>query len=393
MARPANRLPALSLLLLLLLLPPPLLSLEAGHLRPTEGRLMKNCIPARRKCQADLTCNTSYHHLKSCTFGISTPTLPEDCLEAAQHLRNSPLRNCTCHRHRKNQTACLDIYSTVLRAHSLGGYELDASPSEDDTVTSEHWETKLSKLKMFKPDADFCLQFATLCTFDRKCDQLRKAYGKVCSGTHCQRQDCLQQLFAFFEEAPELLAQGILLCPCEPSDLSCGQRRRNTIAPSCALPSETPNCLELLHICNLDKQCRSRLDAFQTHCHPMDILGTCATEQSRCVQAYMGLIGTAMTPNFVSNISASVALSCTCRGSGNQQEDCEQLEKSFSHNPCLMDAIAVKMHLHKQLLSKNKTDNSTSPVMERQNLALRPRPWMPSLFSCILTLILLPSFC
>ncbi|XP_066128691.1 GDNF family receptor alpha-3 isoform X2 [Saccopteryx bilineata] len=360
MARPANRLPALSLLLLLLLLPP-LLSLEAGHLRPTEGRLMKNCIPARRKCQADLACNTSYHHLKSCTFGISTPTLPEDCLEAAQHLRNSPLRNCTCHRHRKNQTACLDIYSTVLRAHSL--------------------------------DADFCLQFATLCTFDRKCDQLRKAYGKVCSGTHCQRQDCLQQLFAFFEEAPELLAQGILLCPCEPSDLSCGQRRRNTIAPSCALPSETPNCLELLHICNLDKQCRSRLDAFQTHCHPMDILGTCATEQSRCVQAYMGLIGTAMTPNFVSNISASVALSCTCRGSGNQQEDCEQLEKSFSHNPCLMDAIAVKMHLHKQLLSKNKTDNSTSPVMGRQNLALRPWPWMPSLLSCTLTLILLPSFC
>lgn len=42
-----------------------------------------------------------------------------------------------------------------------------------------------------------------------------------------------------------------------------------------------------------------------------------------------------MTPNFVSNVSASIALSCTCRGSGNLQEECEQLEESFSRNPCL----------------------------------------------------------
>lgn len=47
--------------------------------------------------------------------------------------------------------------------------------------------------------------------------------------------------------------------------------------------------------------------------------------------------GTAMTPNFVSNVNASVALSCTCRGSGNLQEECEQLEQSFSHNPCLSE--------------------------------------------------------
>lgn len=47
--------------------------------------------------------------------------------------------------------------------------------------------------------------------------------------------------------------------------------------------------------------------------------------------------GTTMTPNFVSNINASVALSCTCRGSGNLQEECERLEESFSHNPCLSE--------------------------------------------------------
>ena len=44
-----------------------------------------------------------------------------------------------------------------------------------------------------------------------------------------------------------------------------------------------------------------------------------------------------MTPNFVSNVNASVALSCTCRGSGNLQEECERLEESFSRNPCLSE--------------------------------------------------------
>lgn len=45
--------------------------------------------------------------------------------------------------------------------------------------------------------------------------------------------------------------------------------------------------------------------------------------------------GTAMTPNFISKVNTTVALGCTCRGSGNLQDECEQLEKSFSQNPCL----------------------------------------------------------
>ncbi|KAK1343335.1 hypothetical protein QTO34_016114 [Cnephaeus nilssonii] len=350
-----------------------------GDPLPTEGRLMNSCIQARRKCQANPTCNAAYHHLSSCTSSVSTPSPAEepsvslDCLEAAQHLRNSSLMSCTCHRRMKNQTACLDIYWTVHPARSLGDYDLDVSPYED-TVTRKPWKMDISKLSILKPgveasrdyDSDLCLKFAMLCTLNDKCDRLRMAYGEACSsGPHCRRPTCLQQLRAFFEKASEPHAQGLLLCPCAPSDLGCGQRRRNTIAPSCALPPGTPNCLELRRLCHSDRLCRSRLADFQTHCHPMDILGTCATEQSRCLQAYMGMIGTAMTPNFISNVNASVALSCTCRGSGNLQEECERLEESFSHNPCLMEAIAVKMRLHSQLFSQDWS-YSTLPVMERQ---------------------------
>lgn len=108
----------------------------------------------------------------------------------------------------------------------------------------------------FPPDSDLCLKFAMLCTLNDKCDRLRKAYGEACSGPHCQRQVCLRQLLTFFEKAAEPHAQGLLLCPCAPNDRGCGERRRNTIAPSCALPPVAPNCLELRRLCFSDPLCR-----------------------------------------------------------------------------------------------------------------------------------------
>uniref|UniRef100_A0A2K5ID97 GDNF/GAS1 domain-containing protein n=1 Tax=Colobus angolensis palliatus TaxID=336983 RepID=A0A2K5ID97_COLAP len=329
---------------------PHLVSPFTGDPLPTESRLMNSCLQARRKCQADPICSAAYHHLDSCTSSISTPlpseepSVPADCLEAAQQLRNSSLIGCMCHRRMKNQVACLDIYWTVHRARNL--------------------------------DSDLCLKFAMLCTLNDKCDRLRKAYGEACSGPHCQRHVCLKQLLTFFEKAAEPHAQGLLLCPCAPNDRGCGERRRNTIAPSCALPPVAPNCLELRRLCFSDPLCRYVIWEDRV--------------------AYLGLIGeaggTAMTPNFVSNVNTSVALSCTCRGSGNLQEECEQLEGFFSHNPCLTEAIAAKMHFHSQLFYQD-WPHPTFAVMAHQNenRALRSQPWVPSLFSCTLPLILLLS--
>uniref|UniRef100_G1SV21 GDNF family receptor alpha-3 n=1 Tax=Oryctolagus cuniculus TaxID=9986 RepID=G1SV21_RABIT len=364
-----------------------LISPSPGEPLPTESRFMNSCIQARRKCQANPTCKAAYDHLGSCTTSLNTllpseePAVPAECLEAVQQLKNSSLIGCTCHRRMKHQTACLDIYWTVHPARSPGDYELDVSPYED-TVTSKPWKMNLSKLNMLKPGLLFS-NFAMLGLLNEK----------LVRGPAANASLCLEQLRAFFEKAAEPHAQGLLLCPCAPTDLGCGERRRNTIAPSCALPRVASNCLELRRLCLSDPLCRSRLADFQTHCHPMDILGTCATEQSRCLRAYLGLIGTAMTPNFVSNVNTSVALSCTCRGSGNLQEECERLEASFSHNPCLSEyAMTAKMRFHSQFFSQNGAD-STFSVMEHQNQspALRPQPWVPLLFSCTLILILLLS--
>uniref|UniRef100_A0A8I6A5Y2 GDNF family receptor alpha 3 n=1 Tax=Rattus norvegicus TaxID=10116 RepID=A0A8I6A5Y2_RAT len=374
--------PPLVILLLVLSL---WLPLGTGNSLPTENRLVNSCTQARKKCEANPACKAAYQHLDSCTPSLSSP-LPSGesatsaaCLEAAQQLRNSSLIDCRCHRRMKHQATCLDIYWTVHPVRSLGDYELDVSPYED-TVTSKPWKMNLSKLSMLKPDSDLCLKFAMLCTLNDKCDRLRKAYGEACSGIRCQRHLCLAQLRSFFEKAAESHAQGLLLCPCAPEDAGCGERRRNTIAPSCALPSVAPNCLDLRSFCRADPLCRSRLMDFQTHCHPMDILGTCATEQSRCLRAYLGLIGTAMTPNFISKVNTTVALGCTCRGSGNLQDECEQLEKSFSQNPCLMEAIAAKMRFHRQLFSQDWADSTFSVMQQQQPCSEAPAQATRSVF-------------
>lgn len=104
----------------------PGLSPFLGYYLPTEGRLMNSCLQARRKCQANPTCNATYHYLSSCASSRSIPSpaeepsVPKDCMEAAQQLRNSSLMSCTCHRRMKNQATCLDIYWTVHPARSLG---------------------------------------------------------------------------------------------------------------------------------------------------------------------------------------------------------------------------------------------------------------------------------
>lgn len=50
-------------------------------------------------------------------------------------------------------------------------------------------------------------------------------------------------------------------------------------------------------------------------------------------------VGTIMTPNYISNSSSDVSLSCKCEGSGNQWQDCLRLQQMFTHNNCLREFV------------------------------------------------------
>ncbi|XP_006803760.1 GDNF family receptor alpha-2-like [Neolamprologus brichardi] len=86
----------------------------------------------------------------------------------------------------------------------------------------------------------------------------------------------------------------------------------------------------------------SRLADFLNNCQPSHLTASGCLKDSAglCLRAYAGLIGTIMTPNYISNSSADVSLWCNCEGSGNQWQECLKLQRIFTHNSCLRNSIS-----------------------------------------------------
>ncbi|KAM6163798.1 GDNF family receptor alpha-4 [Rhynchocyon petersi] len=191
-----------------------------------------------------------------------------------------------------------------------------------------------------------CVEAAEACTVDTRCQRLRTAYVAQCleraSPGGCARARCRRALRHFFAHGPPALTLALLFCPCV--DPACAERRRQTFVPDCAFQSPglaPPSCLTPLEACEHSAACRPRLQAFQTSCAPVPVAPDgCPPERDpHCRRAYAGLVGTAITPNYVDNSSASVAPWCDCRASGNRLEECEAFRGLFTKNLCLDRAI------------------------------------------------------
>uniref|UniRef100_A0A8C0S7W2 GDNF/GAS1 domain-containing protein n=1 Tax=Canis lupus familiaris TaxID=9615 RepID=A0A8C0S7W2_CANLF len=211
----------------------------------------------------------------------------------------------------------------------------------------------------------------------------------------CPRARCRRALRRFFSRGPPALTHALLFCPC--ANAPCAERRRQTFVPACAFSGPgpaPPSCLAPLDACEHSRICRCRrwvgrgggprsgpgcwgcvggpagagagcdgaggdgrgrapsspppvaprrprLLAFQASCAPAPgAPDGCLLDQApRCLRAYAGLVGTAVTPNYVDNASARVAPWCDCGASGNRREECEAFRGLFTRNRCLDDAI------------------------------------------------------
>uniref|UniRef100_A0A8C3QXD6 GDNF family receptor alpha-2 n=1 Tax=Cyanoderma ruficeps TaxID=181631 RepID=A0A8C3QXD6_9PASS len=88
---------------------------------------------------------------------------------------------------------------------------------------------------------------------------------------------------------------------------------------------------------------RSRLADFHTNCQAtFQSLTSCPGDNFQaCLGSYVGLIGFDITPNYVDASTTSITISpwCSCKGSGNMEEECEKFLRDFTENPCLRNAI------------------------------------------------------
>ncbi|XP_063045894.1 GDNF family receptor alpha-4-like isoform X2 [Engraulis encrasicolus] len=318
----------------------------------------------RRSCLDQRQCRHLYDQLDACVENQASGTLePEErqgCLEVQSALLQVKrhLLDCRCQRGSRKEERCLRIYWTFRFPQ---GYDDIESSPYDDIEEELRRSLDIHRIASFvtaslSPSLDgqsACLKAAQDCGVFEKCGALRSEYALACTkpagegSDHCNRQRCHRTLRRFLERVPEDYSLPLLFCPC--ADPLCGERRRKTIVPSCSHEDHErgrqPNCLHLRGLCLKDDLCKARLADFQHHCQPSPLSFSpsgCAREsRAMCLKAYTGLIGTLMTPNYVSNSSMDVSLWCNCEGSGNHWEDCQHFQRIFTQNTCLSSSIST----------------------------------------------------
>uniref|UniRef100_A0A3P8WWB1 GDNF/GAS1 domain-containing protein n=1 Tax=Cynoglossus semilaevis TaxID=244447 RepID=A0A3P8WWB1_CYNSE len=303
------------------------------------------------------SCMVLFRLLEYCTAEEAVSPLSSDarleCLEGQNSLQQyRPLQVCKCQRGSRREEHCLRVYWTVRFA----AYdEYDVSPYEELEVNLvRNIEMSHMASIMAGGGTNQCLKAAQDCGLYEKCGSLRSEYVVACtkratsSENNCNRQKCHKALRRFLERVPEEYSFALLFCPC--SDTLCGERRRKTIVPSCSYEENVrgeeragkPNCLSLQSYCSKDELCRSRFADFQHNCQPSPQSASGCVKESRaiCLKAYAGLIGTIMTPNYVSNSSTEVSQWCTCDGSGNELHSCQRILRMFTSNICLRESTS-----------------------------------------------------
>uniref|UniRef100_A0A8V0Z9I8 GDNF family receptor alpha-2 n=1 Tax=Gallus gallus TaxID=9031 RepID=A0A8V0Z9I8_CHICK len=313
-------------------------------------RVPVDCIRANKLCAAEGSCSSRYRTLRQCLAGRDRNTMlaNKECQAALEVLQESPLYDCRCKRGMRKEIQCLQVYWSI---------HLGLAEGMDPATNSK---------------SNHCLDAAKACNLNDNCKRLRSGYISTCSKEisateHCSRRKCHKALRQFFDNVPSEYTYRLLFCSCK--DQACAERRRQTIVPFCSYEDkEKPNCLDLRNVCRADHLCRSRLADFHANCQAsFQSLTSCPGDNYQaCLGSYTGLIGFDMTPNYVDASTTSITISpwCSCKGSGNLEEECEKFLRDFTENPCLRNAIQA---------FGNGTDVNLSPKNPSPPITMLPK--------------------
>ncbi|XP_061673702.1 GDNF family receptor alpha-2-like isoform X1 [Syngnathoides biaculeatus] len=362
-----------------------------------------DCIQASDMCNQNPQCSSRYRVMRQCLVGKEKEAMLDnnrECQAALEVLLVSPLYDCRCKRGMKKELQCLQNYWTIHMGLTEGGDVDDSSPYEPVAPGRHQDAFRLASIssgmltvapKGFHcADAERtcnpCLDAAKACNLNGTCKRHRSAYIATCSkedpnkGETCSKKRCHKALRLFLDRVPTEFSHRLLFCPCQTE--GCAERRRQTIVPDCSYKEkEKPNCLELRTVCRQDSLCRSRLADFMTNCRSIPpTVSTCPNQDNHqaCLASYTRLIGTDMTPNYVDSSFSHWTISpwCTCKGSGNQEEECANFLRSFTDNTCLRNAIQAFGYGLDYMASKNASvpDPSVTAKTGSDRLAATTEP-------------------
>ncbi|KAG7480709.1 hypothetical protein MATL_G00059160 [Megalops atlanticus] len=324
-----------------------------------------DCVKASDMCNQNSQCSSRYRIMRQCLVGRDRNTMlaNKECQAALEVLQESPLYDCHCKRGMKKELQCLQNYWSIHMGLTEGEEFYETSPYEPVTVRlsdvfrlasiisgMDSATVKGNHCSDSGKPCNPCLDATKACNLNDTCKRQRSFYISTCNKATpmqqapepCNRKRCHKALRQFFDRVQTEYSYRLLFCSCR--DKACAERRRQTIVPSCAYEEKVkPNCLELRKTCRLDPLCRSRLADFHMNCQmTTHSITSCPNDNYQaCLASYAGLIGSDLTPNYVDASYTNFTISpyCTCRGSGNQEEECERFLRDFRENTCLRNAI------------------------------------------------------
>ncbi|MBN3302634.1 GFRA2 protein, partial [Amia calva] len=324
-------------------------------------------------CNVNPQCSSRYRILRQCLAGRDRNTMlaNRECQAALEVLQESPLYDCRCKRGMKKELQCLQNYWSIHLGLTEGEEFYETSPYEPVTfrlldtfglasiisgvpnnpLGMDPAAVKGNHCSDVGKPCNPCLDAAKACNLNETCKKMRSMYISTCNKVNpmqspepCNRKRCHKALRQFFDRVQIDYSYRLLFCSCR--DTACAERRRQTIVPSCAYEDKVkPHCLELRKMCRSDPLCRSRLADFHMNCqtssHSTSITSCPNDNYKACLASYAGLIGSDLTPNYVDASYTNITISpwCTCRGSGNDEEECENFLRDFRENTCLRNAI------------------------------------------------------
>ncbi|KAM6984852.1 GDNF family receptor alpha-2 [Aplochiton taeniatus] len=325
-----------------------------------------DCVRASELCNQNSQCSSRYRIMRQCLSGRdkerSTMLASKECQGALEVLQDSPLYDCRCKRGMKKELQCLQNYWSIHMGLTEGEEFYETSPYEPirfseefqlASIISDSSPFKVSPCSEVGKPCNPCLDAAKACNLNDTCKRQRSAYIAICTKTTppqtalanqepCSRKRCHKALRQFFERVSWELSYPLLFCSCR--DQACAERRRQTIVPACSHQEKhKPSCLELRRTCRSDALCRSRLADFHMNCQvtPHSVTSCPHENYHGCLMAYVGLLGSDVTPNYSDSSPSNLTISlwCNCRASGNQEQECEAFHRDFTHNTCLKNAI------------------------------------------------------
>ncbi|XP_063065807.1 GDNF family receptor alpha-2 [Engraulis encrasicolus] len=323
-----------------------------------------DCVRANEMCNQNAQCSSRYRIMRQCLVGKDRTTMlaNRECQAALEVLQDYPLYDCRCKRGMKKELQCLQNYWSIHMGldedeefYETSPYE-PLHPSDEFRLASiisaiDSASSKGNLCSDTGSPCNPCLDAAKACNLNDTCKRQRSQYIAACHSktsplqhpnTPCNRKRCHKHLRQFFERVQSEFSYPLLFCACR--DMACAERRRQTIVPSCSFDEKSkPNCLELRRTCRSDSLCRSRLADFHMNCQMSPHTKTTCEKDNyyACLISYVGLIGMDITPNYVdaSHSNFTISLWCSCRGSGNQEGECDAFLRDFRDNTCLRNAI------------------------------------------------------